>query len=89
MSPLQLQPDLPQNPSNSSYTTSADTPLRVKRAPNAYLLFNKEQKKLLKEQDPRMKVADISKQIGLRWRYNMPQVIVALLFIHSVVHLYI
>ncbi|GAA5811579.1 hypothetical protein MFLAVUS_005018 [Mucor flavus] len=44
------------------------TPIRVTRPPNAYLLFNKEMRKILKDQDPTMKVAEISKEVGSRWK---------------------
>jgi hypothetical protein len=49
------------------------TPIRVTRPPNAYLLFNKEMRRILKKEDPTMKVAEISKEVGHRWK-NMPQV---------------
>ncbi|OBZ85827.1 Non-histone chromosomal protein 6, partial [Choanephora cucurbitarum] len=47
---------------------SSEAPTRVTRPPNAYLLFNKEMRKILKNQDPSMKVADISKEVGFRWK---------------------
>ncbi|OAD76515.1 hypothetical protein PHYBLDRAFT_122760, partial [Phycomyces blakesleeanus NRRL 1555(-)] len=43
-------------------------PTRVTRPPNAFLLFNKEMRKQLKDQNPTMKVAEISKEIGGRWK---------------------
>ncbi|KAI9010847.1 high mobility group box domain-containing protein [Phycomyces nitens] len=43
-------------------------PTRVTRPPNAFLLFNKEMRKQLKDQNPTMKVAEISKEIGSRWK---------------------
>lgn len=81
MAPPQLhQPTLAKELS-SSPSTSLDLtmneksarPTRVTRPPNAYLLFNKEMRKILKDQDPTMKVADISKEVGYRWK-NMPKV---------------
>lgn len=84
MAPPQLhQPTLAKELSPSTTTsTSLDLgmhdksarPTRVTRPPNAYLLFNKEMRRILKDQDPTMKVADISKEVGLRWK-NMPKVI--------------
>ncbi|KAI9492341.1 high mobility group box domain-containing protein, partial [Zychaea mexicana] len=46
----------------------ADAPIRVTRPPNAFLLFNKEMRKQLKDSNPTMKVAEISKEIGERWK---------------------
>ncbi|KAI7863939.1 high mobility group box domain-containing protein, partial [Spinellus fusiger] len=43
-------------------------PTRVTRPPNAFLLFNREMRKVLKDENPRMKVAEISKEIGSRWK---------------------
>lgn len=87
MAPPQLhQPtlakELPASPISVStpleQTSSSDrigaTPIRVTRPPNAYLLFNKEMRKILKDQDPTMKVAEISKEVGSRWK-NMAKVL--------------
>lgn len=83
MAPPQLhQPTLAKELSSSTTSTSLDLdmndksarPTRVTRPPNAYLLFNKEMRRILKDQDPTMKVADISKEVGFRWK-NMPKVI--------------
>ncbi|KAI8067582.1 hypothetical protein BC940DRAFT_301094 [Gongronella butleri] len=41
---------------------------RLKRPPNAYLLFNREMRSKLLAYDPKMTVAQISKQIGDRWK---------------------
>ncbi|KAG2204048.1 hypothetical protein INT47_007042, partial [Mucor saturninus] len=81
MAPPQLhQPtlakELPTSPTAVSTSleqvTTSDrigaTPIRVTRPPNAYLLFNKEMRKILKDQDPTMKVAEISKEVGSRWK---------------------
>ncbi|CAO0800315.1 unnamed protein product [Mucor circinelloides] len=81
MAPPQLhQPTLAKELSSSTTSTSLDLdmndksarPTRVTRPPNAYLLFNKEMRRILKDQDPTMKVADISKEVGFRWK-NMPK----------------
>lgn len=61
----------------NSNSSGRGTPIRVTRPPNAYLLFNKEMRKILKDQDPTMKVAEISKEVGSRWK-NMPKVANAL-----------
>lgn len=45
-----------------------NAPIRVTRPPNAYLLFNKKMRRILKEQDPKIKVGEISKQIADRWK---------------------
>lgn len=55
---------LPQN---------GQTPERLVRPPNAFLLFNKEMRKKLKEQNPTAKVAEISKEVGERWRNLTPE----------------
>lgn len=81
MAPPQLhQPTLAKELSASPTTVPAPleqgnasdrigaTPIRVTRPPNAYLLFNKEMRKILKDQDPTMKVAEISKEVGSRWK---------------------
>lgn len=76
MTPPQLhQPTIAKEPSFNPIEPDerAGTPIRITRPPNAYLLFNKEMRKILKEQDPTMKVADISKEVGSRWK-NMPKV---------------
>ncbi|CAO3607321.1 unnamed protein product [Mucor fragilis] len=81
MAPPQLhQPTLAKELSSSVTSTSLDLglndksarPTRVTRPPNAYLLFNKEMRRILKDQDPTMKVADISKEVGFRWK-TMPK----------------
>ncbi|KAL9558977.1 hypothetical protein MBANPS3_000632 [Mucor bainieri] len=86
MAPPQLhQPTLAKDLSASTTSTASTSldlgmndksarPTRVTRPPNAYLLFNKEMRRILKNQDPTMKVADISKEVGFRWK-NMPKVI--------------
>lgn len=80
MTPPQLhQPTIAKEPStftsleDSNINERAGTPIRITRPPNAYLLFNKEMRKTLKESNPSMKVGDISKEIGLRWK-TMPKV---------------
>lgn len=62
------------SPSTTQTNNPRETPIRVTRPPNAYLLFNKEMRKILKDQDPTMKVAEISKEVGSRWK-NMPKVL--------------
>lgn len=54
------QHDIPQE--------SISSPVRVTRPPNAFLLFNKEMRKDLKRSNPTMKVGEISKEIGERWK---------------------
>ncbi|KAI9318504.1 high mobility group box domain-containing protein [Dichotomocladium elegans] len=41
---------------------------RLKRPPNAYLLFNRDMRRKLLEISPKMTVAEISKEIGERWK---------------------
>ena len=41
---------------------------RLKRPPNAYLLFNRDIRRRLLEESPKMTVAEISKEIGERWK---------------------
>ncbi|KAG0167350.1 hypothetical protein DFQ28_006136 [Apophysomyces sp. BC1034] len=41
---------------------------RIKRPPNAYLLFNRDMRRKLLEISPKMTVAEISKEIGDRWK---------------------
>lgn len=52
----------------STSASGSSVPVRVTRPPNAFLLFNKEMRKQLKESNPSMKVAEISKEIGERWK---------------------
>jgi hypothetical protein len=61
------QPQLHQ-PTLATNKEDANAPIRVTRPPNAYLLFNKKMRRVLKEQDPTMNVGEISKQIAERWR---------------------
>ncbi|KAI8888579.1 hypothetical protein K501DRAFT_329706 [Backusella circina FSU 941] len=49
-------------------TTSTDSPTRVTRPPNAYLLFNREMRKKLKQSNPNMTVGEISKEVGTKWK---------------------
>ncbi|CEP07073.1 hypothetical protein [Parasitella parasitica] len=53
---------------NAAINKKMTQPTRVTRPPNAYLLFNKEIRRILKDQDPAMKVADVSKEVGFRWK---------------------
>ncbi|KAI8966997.1 high mobility group box domain-containing protein [Mycotypha africana] len=41
---------------------------RLKRPPNAYLLFNRDMRKKLLNSSPKMSVAEISKEIGETWK---------------------
>lgn len=66
------QPQLHQ-PTLATNKEDANAPIRVTRPPNAYLLFNKKMRRVLKDQDPTMNVGEISKQIAERWR-NMSKV---------------
>lgn len=61
------QPQLHQ-PTLATNKEDANAPIRVTRPPNAYLLFNKKMRRVLKDQDPTMNVGEISKQIAERWR---------------------
>ena len=45
---------------------------RLKRPPNAYLLFNRDMRRRLLEESPKMTVAEISKEIGERWKRLEP-----------------
>jgi hypothetical protein len=58
MEPILSQPELHKD----------ETPTRVIRPPNAYLLFNREMRKRLKNNNPGMTVGEISKEIGVRWK---------------------
>ncbi|KAI8147503.1 hypothetical protein BJV82DRAFT_349141 [Fennellomyces sp. T-0311] len=46
---------------------------RLKRPPNAYLLFNRDMRRRLLEESPKMTVAEISKEIGERWKRLEPE----------------
>ncbi|KAI9257287.1 hypothetical protein BDA99DRAFT_135476 [Phascolomyces articulosus] len=46
---------------------------RLKRPPNAYLLFNRDIRRRLLEESPKMTVAEISKEIGERWKRLDPE----------------
>ncbi|ORY97701.1 high mobility group box domain-containing protein [Syncephalastrum racemosum] len=46
---------------------------RLKRPPNAYLLFNRDMRRKLLEISPKMTVAEISKEIGERWKLLSPE----------------
>jgi hypothetical protein len=56
-------PDTP-----TTITAITDSPTRVTRPPNAYLLFNREMRKKLKQSNPNMTVGEISKEVGTRWK---------------------
>lgn len=77
--PPQLHQPTIASPSSSSSSSSGkedcNAPIRVTRPPNAYLLFNKKMRRILKDQDPTMNVGEISKQIADRWK-KMTQVII-------------
>ncbi|KAI8342261.1 hypothetical protein BC941DRAFT_136934 [Chlamydoabsidia padenii] len=45
---------------------------RLKRPPNAYLLFNRDMRRKLLALDPKLTVSEISKEIGERWKYLTP-----------------
>ncbi|KAI9288441.1 high mobility group box domain-containing protein [Umbelopsis sp. AD052] len=62
--PKVVRSRLPQN---------GQTPERLVRPPNAFLLFNKEMRKKLKDKNPTAKVAEISKEVGERWRNLTPE----------------
>lgn len=47
---------------------ASSKPERLKRPPNAYLLFNRDMRHRLLEKNPNMTVAEISKEIGEQWR---------------------
>lgn len=71
----------PSSSSSSSGKEDCNTPIRVTRPPNAYLLFNKKMRRILKDQDPTMNVGEISKQIADRWK-RMTQVIIIINDLH-------
>ncbi|KAI8079736.1 high mobility group box domain-containing protein, partial [Halteromyces radiatus] len=59
----------------SNSTTTTNIPIvreRLKRPPNAYLLFNRDMRRKLLALDPKMTVSEISKEIGDRWKYLSP-----------------
>ncbi|CAM0139342.1 unnamed protein product [Umbelopsis sp. WA50703] len=62
--PKVVRSRLPQN---------GQVPERLVRPPNAFLLFNKEMRKKLKDKNPTAKVAEISKEVGERWRNLTPE----------------
>lgn len=68
------EPDTPC-PSNQPIITLE----KLKRPPNAYLLFNRDMRRKLLKQSPKMTVAEISKEVGDWWK-ALPDVIVNLLF---------
>ncbi|KAI9312668.1 high mobility group box domain-containing protein, partial [Dichotomocladium elegans] len=61
-------PQLHQPSVNVIKDNHSFVPVRVTRPPNAFLLFNKEMRRQLKDSNPTMKVAEISKEIGDRWK---------------------
>ncbi|KAL0093079.1 high mobility group box domain-containing protein, partial [Phycomyces blakesleeanus] len=63
-----MQPPQLHQPTVDVTKDTLPEPTRVTRPPNAFLLFNKEMRKQLKDQNPTMKVAEISKEIGGRWK---------------------
>ncbi|KAI9249768.1 high mobility group box domain-containing protein, partial [Phascolomyces articulosus] len=66
-------PYLHQPTVTTSEQQQMEAPIRVTRPPNAFLLFNKEMRKQLKDSNPSMKVAEISKEIGERWKNLSPE----------------
>ncbi|ORZ07818.1 hypothetical protein BCR42DRAFT_425541 [Absidia repens] len=56
----------------SGSTSSSITLERLKRPPNAYLLFNRDMRRKLLALDPKLTVSEISKEIGDRWKYLSP-----------------
>lgn len=52
---------------------------RLKRPPNAYLLFNRDMRRRLLQVSPKMGVAEISRKIGEKWK-QLPSVSVLLAF---------
>lgn len=64
LKPKVVRSRLPQN---------GQVPERLVRPPNAFLLFNKEMRKKLKDKNPTAKVAEISKEVGERWRNLTPE----------------
>ncbi|OZJ05343.1 hypothetical protein BZG36_01576 [Bifiguratus adelaidae] len=53
---------------SSSSRKLSNRPERLVRPPNAFILFNKELRNKLKQANPHMQVAEISKAIGGQWR---------------------
>ncbi|CEP12666.1 hypothetical protein [Parasitella parasitica] len=62
------EPETPCPPSNPPPTPLAITLEKLKRPPNAYLLFNRDMRRKLLEQSPKMTVAEISKEVGDWWK---------------------
>ncbi|CAO3599471.1 unnamed protein product [Absidia cylindrospora] len=57
---------------NKKRRSSSITLERLKRPPNAYLLFNRDMRRKLLALDPKLTVSEISKEIGDRWKYLSP-----------------
>lgn len=66
------EPDEPDTPCPSNRPTIALQ--KLKRPPNAYLLFNRDMRRKLLKQSPKMTVAEISKEVGDWWK-ALPDVI--------------
>ncbi|EPB89641.1 hypothetical protein HMPREF1544_03573 [Mucor circinelloides 1006PhL] len=60
------EPDEPDTPCPSNRPTIALQ--KLKRPPNAYLLFNRDMRRKLLKQSPKMTVAEISKEVGDWWK---------------------
>ncbi|ORX55759.1 hypothetical protein DM01DRAFT_1321099 [Hesseltinella vesiculosa] len=71
--PIDLSPSLaPSACQTQSPSSPQPQQERLKRPPNAYLLFNREMRGKLLAFDPKMTVAQISKEIGDRWKHLPP-----------------
>ncbi|KAL7332753.1 hypothetical protein PS15p_201758 [Mucor circinelloides] len=60
------EPEEPDTPCPSNRPTVALE--KLKRPPNAYLLFNRDMRRKLLKQSPKMTVAEISKEVGDWWK---------------------
>jgi hypothetical protein len=62
------EPKTPFPTSSSFSTNNTKQQEKLKRPPNAYLLFNRDMRRKLLKQSPKMTVAEISKEVGDWWK---------------------
>jgi hypothetical protein len=73
LSSSSLSPPLPPPSQMNEKQQKTDAKEKLKRPPNAYLLFNRDMRRKLLEQSPKMTVGEISKEIGYWWK-ELPDV---------------
>lgn len=61
-------PQRPQTTDETIKKISINQQEKLKRPPNAYLLFNRDMRRKLLKQSPKMTVAEISKEVGDWWK---------------------